>query len=103
VAAGGRLFREQKQARQWHDYRPTLATDELAEHGLKVGKETLVERFFGTAQDRLVKGLRKVGASNREEANGYLEQVYLRLWKRDSRGNRSRPEMHIAHWIAGWT
>lgn len=41
-----------------------------------------VERFFGTAQDRLVKGLRKVGASNREEANGYLEQVYLPMWKR---------------------
>jgi len=41
-----------------------------------------VERFFGTAQDRLVKGLRKVGASNREEANRYLEQVYLPMWKR---------------------
>jgi hypothetical protein len=40
-----------------------------------------VERFFGTAQDRLVKGLRKVGASTREEANRYLEQVYLPLWK----------------------
>ena len=39
-----------------------------------------VERFFGTAQDRLVKGLRKVGASNREQANRYLEQVYLPLW-----------------------
>jgi hypothetical protein len=221
-----KLFREQKQARQWHDYGPTLAAEELAEHGLKVGKETLrkwllqaglwkarrarverahlwrrrrarrgellqwdtsthnwlegrgqplyliamlddatseatarfvdhdsteenlgmlgsyvktngrpravytdkaslfqtaakgvhhrqapaeqptqigrapkeldiewiaahspqakgrVERFFGTAQDRLVKGLRKVGASNREEANGYLEQVYLPMWKR---------------------
>ena len=41
-----------------------------------------VERFFGTAQDRLVKGLRKVGASSREQANRYLEQVYLPLWKR---------------------
>jgi hypothetical protein len=39
-----------------------------------------VERFFGTAQDRLVKGLRKVGARNREQANRYLEQVYLPLW-----------------------
>jgi len=221
-----KLFREQKQARQWHDYGPTLAAEELAEHGLQVGKETLrkwllqaglwkarrarverahiwrrrrarwgellqwdtsthdwlegrgqplyliamlddatseatarfvdhdsteenlgmlgsyvktngrplavytdkaslfqtaakgvhhrqapaeqptqigralkeldiewiaahspqakgrVERFFGTAQDRLVKGLRKVGARNREEANGYLEQVYLPMWKR---------------------
>src|SRR6266478_6368358 len=41
-----------------------------------------VERFFGTAQDRLVKGLRKGGARNREEANRYLEQVYLPMWKR---------------------
>jgi hypothetical protein len=32
---------QQKQARQWHDYGPTLAAEELAEHGLKVGKETL--------------------------------------------------------------
>jgi hypothetical protein len=221
-----KLFREQKQARQWHDYGPTLAAEELAEHGLKVGKETLrkwllqaglwkarrarmervhlwrrrrarwgellqwdtsthdwlegrgprlyliallddatsqatarfvehdsteenlgmlgryvqaygrplavytdkaslfqtapkavhhrqapeqqptqigrvlreldiewiaahspqakgrVERFFGTAQDRLVKGLRKVQACNREQANRYLDQVYLPLWNR---------------------
>ena len=41
-----------------------------------------VERFFGTAQDRLVKGLRKVKACNREQANRYLEQVYLPLWNR---------------------
>lgn len=41
-----------------------------------------VERFFGTAQDRLVKGLRKVGACNLEQANGYLQQVYLPLWNR---------------------
>jgi hypothetical protein len=41
-----------------------------------------VERFFGTAQDRLVKGLRKVQACNREQANHYLDQVYLPLWNR---------------------
>jgi transposase-like protein len=41
-----------------------------------------VERFFGTAQDRLVKGLRKVGARTRQQANDYLEQVYLPLWNR---------------------
>jgi len=39
-----------------------------------------VERFFGTAQDRLVKGLRKVGVCNLEQANRYLQQVYLPLW-----------------------
>src|SRR6202049_4795189 len=36
-----KLFAQQTQARQWHDYGPTLAAEELAEHGLKVGKETL--------------------------------------------------------------
>jgi hypothetical protein len=34
-----------------------------------------IERFFGTAQDRLVKGLRKAGASTLEAANEYLERV----------------------------
>ena len=41
-----------------------------------------VERFFGTAQDRLVKGLRKAGACKLEEAQQYLERVYLPLWNR---------------------
>jgi len=41
-----------------------------------------IERFFGTAQDRLVKGLRQAGARSREEANTYLEQEYLPLWNR---------------------
>jgi len=39
-----------------------------------------IERFFGTAQDRLVKGLRKAGASTLEAANAYLEGEYLPLW-----------------------
>jgi transposase len=41
-----------------------------------------MERSFGTAQDRLVKGLRQVGASDLESANRYLEQVYVPLWNR---------------------
>ena len=41
-----------------------------------------VERFFGTAQDRLVKGLRKAGVCTLEEAQRYLERVYLPLWNR---------------------
>ena len=41
-----------------------------------------VERFFRTAQDRLVKGLRTVGASTLEAAQQYLERVYLPLWNR---------------------
>ena len=39
-----------------------------------------IERFFGTAQDRLVKGLRLAKASSLEAANTYLEQEYLPLW-----------------------
>jgi transposase len=39
-----------------------------------------VERCFGTLQDRLVKGLRKSGAQSRDEANRYLEQVFLPMW-----------------------
>jgi hypothetical protein len=41
-----------------------------------------VERCFGTLQDRLVKGLRKAGAKTREEANRYLERVFLPDWNR---------------------
>jgi hypothetical protein len=39
-----------------------------------------IERFFGTAQDRLVKGLRKAGTSTLAAANEYLERVYLPFW-----------------------
>jgi DNA-binding Lrp family transcriptional regulator len=41
-----------------------------------------IERFFGTAQDRLVKGLRKAGVRTLPAANRYLEQEYLPLWNR---------------------
>src|SRR2546427_8644071 len=39
-----------------------------------------IERSFKTAQDRLVKGLRRVGAKDLEKANADLEQVFLPLW-----------------------
>jgi DNA-binding Lrp family transcriptional regulator len=39
-----------------------------------------VERFFGTAQDRWVKGLRKAKVQTWEEANRYLELEYLPQW-----------------------
>src|SRR5246127_2406333 len=41
-----------------------------------------IERAFQTAQDRLVKGLRQVGANDLDTANAYLQQVYLPLWNR---------------------
>jgi DNA-binding Lrp family transcriptional regulator len=40
-----------------------------------------IERFFGTAQDRLVKGLRLAGAGTLEEAHRYLEEEYLPQWE----------------------
>ena len=39
-----------------------------------------VERSFGTAQDRLVKGLRLAGATTIEQANAYLESEFLPWW-----------------------
>jgi hypothetical protein len=41
-----------------------------------------IERAFQTARDRLVKGLRQVGAKDLESANAYLEEVFLPLWNR---------------------
>src|SRR5216684_237076 len=39
-----------------------------------------IERSFKTAQDRLVKGLRRVGAKDLETTNAYLEQGFMPLW-----------------------
>ncbi len=39
-----------------------------------------VERSFGTAQDRLVKGLRVAGARTLEDANRYLDEEFLPWW-----------------------
>jgi transposase len=39
-----------------------------------------IERSFKTAQDRLVKGLRRVGAKDLDTANAYLAQVFIPLW-----------------------
>jgi hypothetical protein len=41
-----------------------------------------IERGFGTAQDRLVKGLRVSGAKTLGEANAYLEKEFLPWWNR---------------------
>jgi transposase len=42
-----------------------------------------VERNFGTAQDRLVKGMRLAGVATLEQANRYLEQEYLPWWNQN--------------------
>lgn len=41
-----------------------------------------VERGFGTAQDRLVKGLRVAEAQTIEQANAYLESEFVPWWNR---------------------
>ena len=42
-----------------------------------------IERFFATAQDRLVKGMRLAGVKTLAEANGYLEKKYLPWWNQN--------------------
>lgn len=42
-----------------------------------------IERFFGTAQDRLVKDMRVAKVQTREQANAYLEQHYLPWWNQE--------------------
>src|SRR5205085_2168820 len=42
-----------------------------------------VERNFGTAQDRLVKGMRVAGVKTMERANEYLAEDYLVWWERE--------------------
>jgi hypothetical protein len=51
-----------------------------------------VERNFGTAQDRLVKGLRVAGVTTLDEANQYLTNDYLVWWERELTVEAAHPE-----------
>jgi transposase len=51
-----------------------------------------VERNFGTAQDRLVKGMRVAGVKSVEEANQYLEETYLVWWERELTVEPAHPD-----------
>lgn len=51
-----------------------------------------VERNFGTAQDRLVKGLRVAGARTLEQANEYLVNEYLVWWQRELTVEAENPD-----------
>ena len=51
-----------------------------------------VERSFGTAQDRLVKGLRVAGASTIKQANAYLESEFLPWWNATLRVQPAHPD-----------
>ena len=70
------------------DLEPTLSQIGRALQQLAIGwipahspqAKGRVERSFGTAQHRLVKGLRVAGARSLEDANRYLHEVYLPMW-----------------------
>lgn len=51
-----------------------------------------VERNFGTAQDRLVKGMRVAGVKTIEQANQYLDQDYLVWWERELTVEAANPD-----------
>ena len=51
-----------------------------------------MERNFGTAQDRLVKGLRIAGAKTIEQANDYLSADYLVWWERELTVEAANPD-----------
>ena len=51
-----------------------------------------VERNFGTAQDRLVKGMRIAGVKTLEQANRYLEETYLVWWERELTVEPAHPD-----------
>ncbi len=51
-----------------------------------------VERNFGTAQDRLVKGMRVAGVQTLEQANEYLANDYLAWWEREMTVEAANPD-----------
>ena len=51
-----------------------------------------VERNFGTAQDRLVKGMRVAGVKTIEQANQYLDGEYLAWWEREMTVEPAHPD-----------
>jgi transposase len=51
-----------------------------------------VERNFGTAQDRLVKGMRVAGVKTIEQANEYLTDDYLSWWEREMTVEADNPD-----------
>ena len=51
-----------------------------------------VERNFGTAQDRLVKGMRVAGVTTIEQANEYLTNDYLAWWEREMTVEAANPD-----------
>ena len=51
-----------------------------------------MERNFGTAQDRLVKGMRVARVKTIDEANRYLQEDYLVWWERELTVEAANPD-----------
>jgi transposase len=51
-----------------------------------------IERNFGTAQDRLIKGMRVAGVTTLEQANQYLTDDYLVWWERELTVEAANPD-----------
>jgi len=80
---------EQRESKDREPLPPTQIGRALGELGITwIGAHSpqakgRIERFFGTAQDRLVKDMRVAQVKTREQANTYLEQHYLRWWNQE--------------------
>jgi hypothetical protein len=64
-----------------------------------------VERSFGTAQDRLVKGLRVARAKTIEQANAYLETEFIPWWNQTltvpaANSDEAHRPLHSSHSLA---
>lgn len=86
---GGGLFRprpgDPERAEQWLETQIGRALRELGIgwiRALSAQAKGRIERFFGTAQDRLVKGMRLRKVCTLAAANRYLEEVYVPWWER---------------------
>ena len=51
-----------------------------------------IERLWGTAQDRLVKGMRVAGVKTIEQANQYLSEDYLAWWNQELTVEPANPD-----------
>ena len=79
-AAFGELVMMDSSPFRWLEDRGShLQFDWIAAHSPQA--KGRIERLFRTLQDRLVKEMRLRGIENREQANHYLESVFLPWWQ----------------------
>jgi hypothetical protein len=85
-------WRRSSGARKAEEHAEPVMTNSIIRRGLsEIGVELIlalspqakgrVERLFGTLQDRLIKEMRVAGISSREEANRFLQEVFIPFWR----------------------